>query len=216
MSEVIEEKWPKGLVTSLAFFFILVLMLATVVPNALIDRVLTLERQWGYDLLTQEDMSQVIRRTGSLYTTLVIDSGAKAAVSDLLMPRGERLVESFEAKVDGWFEYLASRGAALQKILYQMVYRVVMMLFWLPFLAVVLLPAVFAGWMRWHAKRHSFDYASPLLNNNAVAILSWGAILLLLSVLLPVPIPPLLVCTFILILVPVVLSLLISNLPKRI
>lgn len=216
MSEVIEEKWPRGLVASLAFLFILILMLATVVPNALIDQVLAQERQWGNALLTKADMNTVIRRTDSLYTSLVLDSGAKAAVSDLLMPRGERLVESFEAKVDWWFEYLASRGAALQKILYQMVYRVMMLLFWLPFLAVVLLPALFAGWMRWHAKRYSFDYASPLLNNNAVAILSWGTLLLLLSILLPLPIPPLLVCAFMLILVPIVSALLVSNLPKRI
>jgi len=216
MSEVIEEKWPRGLVASLAFLCILLLMLATVVPNALIDRVLVKEQQWGKELLTQADMSAVIRRSDGVYTALVLDSGLKAAVSDLLMPRGERLVESFEAKVDWWFGYLASRGAALQKILYQMVYRVMLMLFWLPFLGVVLLPALFAGWMRWHAKRHSFDYASPLVNNNAVAILTWGTILLLLSILLPVPIPPLLVCAFILILVPILSALLVSNLPKRI
>lgn len=32
MADVIEEKWPKGVMASIAFFFVLILMLATVVP----------------------------------------------------------------------------------------------------------------------------------------------------------------------------------------
>lgn len=215
MADVIEEKWPKGVMASIAFFFLLILMLATVAPNKLVDSVMLKERKWGIELLGESDMEKVLEKTNQLYSALVIDSGAKKIVSDMLMPRGGT-VDAFERNVDWWFRYLKSRGEAVQKIIYQMVYRIVLTLYWLPLLIAVLVPAIYAGWMRWNAKRHGFDYSSPFLNNNAANVLSWGGMLIVLSVLLPLPLPPLVISTCIVIMLPVVLSVLISNLPKRI
>ncbi|HEK1310117.1 TPA: DUF4400 domain-containing protein [Pseudomonas aeruginosa] len=215
MAEMLEEKWPKGVVASIAFFFVLILMLATVAPNKLVDTVMLKERKWGIELLGDSDMEKVLEKTNRYYSALVIDSGAKKIVSDMLMPRGGT-VDAFEKNVDWWFQYLESRGEAVQKIIYQMVYRIVLTIYWLPLLIVVLVPAIYAGWMRWNAKRHGFDYSSPFLNNNAAIVLSWSGMLIVLSVLLPLPLPPLVISTFIVIMLPVVLSVLISNLPKRI
>ena len=215
MAEVLEEKWPKGVMASIAFFFVLILMLATVAPNKLVDTVMLKERKWGIELLGNSDMDKVLEKTNRYYSALVIDSGAKKIVSDMLMPRGGT-VDAFEKNVDWWFRYLESRGEAVQKIIYQMVYRIVLTLYWLPLLVAVLVPAIYAGWMRWNAKRHGFDYSSPFLNNNAAIVLSWGGMLIVLSVLMPLPLPPLVISTFIVIMLPVVLSVLISNLPKRI
>ncbi|BAN51537.1 MULTISPECIES: DUF4400 domain-containing protein [Pseudomonadaceae] len=215
MAEMLEEKWPKGVMASIAFFFVLILMLATVAPNKLVDTVMLKERKWGIELLGDSDMEKVLEKTNRYYSALVIDSGAKKVVSDMLMPRGGT-VDAFEKNVDWWFRYLESRGEAVQKIIYQMVYRIVLTLYWLPLLIAVLVPAIYAGWMRWNAKRHGFDYSSPFLNNNAAIVLSWGGMLIVLSVLMPLPLPPLVISTFIVIMLPVVLSVLISNLPKRI
>lgn len=215
MAEMLEEKWPKGVMASIAFFFLLILMLATIAPNKLVDSVMLKERKWGIELLGNSDMEKVLEKTNHYYSALVIDSGAKKIVSDMLMPRGGT-VDAFERNVDWWFRYLESRGQAVQKIIYQMVYRIVLTLYWLPLLIAVLVPAIYAGWMRWNAKRHGFDYSSPFLNNNAAIVLSWGGMLIVLSVLLPLPLPPLVISTFIVIMLPVVLSVLISNLPKRI
>ena len=215
MADVLEEKWPKGVMASIAFFFVLILMLATVAPNKLVDTVMLKERKWGIELLGNSDMDKVLEKTNRYYSALVIDSGAKKIVSDMLMPRGGT-ADAFEKNVDWWFRYLESRGEAVQKIIYQMVYRIVLTLYWLPLLIAVLVPAIYAGWMRWNAKRHGFDYSSPFLNNNAAIVLSWGGMLIVLSVLMPLPLPPLVISTFIVIMLPVVLSVLISNLPKRI
>jgi hypothetical protein len=215
MADALEEKWPKGVMASIAFFFVLILMLATVAPNKLVDTVMLKERKWGIELLGNSDMDKVLEKTNRYYSALVIDSGAKKIVSDMLMPRGGT-VDAFEKNVDWWFRYLESRGEAVQKIIYQMVYRIVLTLYWLPLLIAVLVPAIYAGWMRWNAKRHGFDYSSPFLNNNAAIVLSWGGMLIVLSVLMPLPLPPLVISTFIVIMLPVVLSVLISNLPKRI
>lgn len=215
MAEMLEEKWPKGVMASIAFFFVLILMLATVAPNKLVDTVMLKERKWGIELLGDSDMDKVLEKTNRYYSALVIDSGAKKVVSEMLMPRGGT-VDAFEKNVDWWFRYLESRGEAVQKIIYQMVYRIVLTLYWLPLLIAVLVPAIYAGWMRWNAKRHGFDYSSPFLNNNAAIVLSWGGMLIVLSVLMPLPLPPLVISTFIVIMLPVVLSVLISNLPKRI
>ncbi|MDX1296694.1 MAG: DUF4400 domain-containing protein [Pseudomonas sp.] len=216
MADTIEEKWPKSMVASIAFLFILILMLATLAPNLLIDKVIQVEHKWSNDLLAAGDYKRVVDNTNRIYTSLVIDSGAKQVVSDVFMPRGKDTVDAFEKNVGWWFDYLQTRGEALQKIIYQVVYRGVLTLFWVPFFAVVVVPAVFAGYMRWQAKRHGFDYSSPFLNNNAAAMISWGGILLVLSLLAPLPLPPLVVCTFIIIVLPILLSVLIRNLPKQI
>ncbi|ELQ8316808.1 DUF4400 domain-containing protein [Pseudomonas aeruginosa] len=216
MADTIEEKWPKGIVASLAFLFILILMLATLAPNLMIDKVLEVEHRWSKELLAESDYKRVVDNTNSLYTSLVIDSGAKQIVSDLFMPRGNGTVDAFEESVGWWFQYLDSRGVALQKIIYQIIYRGVLTLYWLPFFVVVVVPAIFAGYMRWQAKRYGFDYSSPFLNNNAAALLSWGSILMVLSLLAPLPLPPLAICTLIIIVMPILISVLIRNLPKQI
>jgi len=215
MAENVEEKWPRGIVASLLFLCVLVLMLATLAPNSMVDAVLLKERQWGNELLGSTDMDKVLTKTDAWYSALVLDSGAKAFVADVMLARGGT-VEAFERNVDGWFVYLEGRGVAVQKILYQMIYRIALAFYWLPLLGVVLVPAVYAGWMRWNIKRHGFGYSSPLLNSKTASLLCWGGVLVVLSVLVPLPLPPLLLSTFIVIMLPLLLSVLISNLPKRI
>lgn len=216
MADTIEEKWPQSMVGCVIFLFILVLMLATVVPNDLIDRAMYAEHQMGQKMLSQSEMAQVISTTDRIYVAAIIHSGIKETVTDLFMPSGPRVADAFEEKVDWWFDYISQRGEAIQKILYQIVYRGVLAAYWLPFFAAVAVPAVFAGFMRWNAKRYAFDYSSPLINNNAARLLVWGAIIMLIGVIFPAPLPPLVVCTLLIAVMPTVISLLISNLPKRV
>ena len=63
MAEMLEEKWPKGVMASIAFFFVLILMLATVAPNKLVDTVMLKERKWGIELLGDSDMEKVLEKT---------------------------------------------------------------------------------------------------------------------------------------------------------
>ncbi len=215
MADTIEEKWPKSLVGSIIFLCVLILMLATVAPNKLIDKVMKIERQWSVAMLSDSDMDTILGQTNKLYTLLVIDSGLKAETGNMFLPRGKETVDAFEEKVGWWFDYLEARGEALQKIIYQIVYRLVLAIHWLPFMVVTLVPSVFSGWMRWCAKRYGFDYASQVVNNHAVVFIVWGLIALPVSLLLPFPLPPLVVATALIAFLPIIISLLISNLPKR-
>ncbi|MCC9289604.1 DUF4400 domain-containing protein [Pseudomonas aeruginosa] len=214
MAEMHEEKWPMGVMASIAIFFVVILMLATVAANKPVDTVMLIERKSGIELLGDSDMQKVLEKSNRYYSALVIDSRAKMIVSDMLMPRGGS-VDAFDKNVDWWIRYLESRGEAVQEIIYQMVYRIVLTLNWLPLLVAVLVPANYAGWMRWYAKRHGFHYSSPFLNNIAAIVLSWGRMLIVLSVSMPLPLPPVVISTFIVIMLPVVLCVLISYLPKR-
>lgn len=216
MADTIEEKWPKSMVGSIIFLFILLLMLATVVPNELIDRAMFAEHEMGRKMLSESEMAQVIGTTDRIYVAAIIHSGIKERVTDLFMPSGPRVADAFEEKVAWWFDFLAERGEAVQKLLYQFVYRGVLAAYWLPFFAAVAVPAVFAGFMRWNAKRYAFEYSSPFINNNAARLLCWGAIIMLVGILFPAPLPPLVVCTLLIAVMPTVISLLISNLPKRV
>lgn len=216
MSNITEEKWPKSLVGCIIFLFILVLLIATIVPNSLIEKAMVTEERMGQSLLTESDMQQVTDRTKHIYELWMIHSGLKARVSDIFMPRGPTTVNALEEKATVWFSYLAKRGEALQRIGYQMTYRLVLMMYWIPLFIVVAIPSVIAGVMRWQAKRHGFEYSSPFINNNSVGILVWGVILTLVSLLLPAPLPPLIICTVLIAVMPIVFSLMISNMPKRI
>lgn len=216
MAETIEEKWPKSLVGCIIFMFIIVLLLATVVPNDLIDRAMSTEHEMARKMLTSQEMELIIGSTDKLYIRAIIDSGIKEKVADVFMPRGPRSVDSFEEKVSWWFQYLSQRGEALQKIIYQVIYRGVLAAYWLPFFVAVAVPAIFAGFMRWSAKRYAFDYSSPFINNNSMKMLVWGSIIMLIGVIFPAPLPPLVICTLLIAVMPTVISLLISNLPKRV
>ncbi len=216
MADSIEEKWPKSIVGCIIFMFIIILLLATVVPNDMIDRAMSYEHEMGHKLLTEHEMKQIISATDGIYISTIIDSGVKAKVADVFMPRAPSSVDAFEEKVSWWFGFLAQRGEALQKIVYQVIYRVVLAAYWLPFFAAVAIPAIFAGLMRWSAKRYAFEYSSPFVNNNSMRMLIWGAIIMVLGAIFPAPLPPLIICTMLIAIMPTVFSLLISNLPKRI
>lgn len=215
MADGIEEKWPKSLVGMIVFLFILIIAIATLIPNAMVKKAIDVEVGWGRAMLPSSDVTMVMDKTQSWYSALVIESGAKEAVSDMFMPRGGT-VDAFERATDWWFTYLANRGETIQRVIFHSIYRLVMLLYWTPFFVIVIIPAVVAGYMRWQAKRHGFDYSSPFLNNNAAKMIVWGTIAMLLSIIAPVPIPPWLVAAMLLAVCPVIISLMISNLPKRI
>ncbi|MCE4072335.1 MULTISPECIES: hypothetical protein [Pseudomonas] len=65
MAENIEENWPKGLVASIAFGFILILMLATAAPNKLVDKVMVKERAWGWRCWARAIWLRWSRRRGT-------------------------------------------------------------------------------------------------------------------------------------------------------
>lgn len=217
MADTIEEKWPKSLVGCVIFIFILVLGIATLVPNKMIDNAIVKEHEMSRALLGTEEMEAIIRQTDSIYIEVMINSGLKSGAADLFFPApGAKTVSAFDSKVSWWFRYIADRGQALQKITYMIVYRIVLALHWIPFFVVVAAPAVIAGYMRWQAKRSGFDYASPFLNQHAVNLLFFGIIVMVVSVLLPLPLPPLVACTILIAVMPVIIALFVSNLPKRI
>jgi len=215
MADVIEENWPKSLVGSIAFLCVLILLLATAAPNRLIDKVLEKEREWSEAILPKDDMDKIVGQTNAIYTFLVIDSGLKREAALMFLDRGTKTVNAFEEKVGWWFTYLEDRGIALQKIAYQVIYRIVLAMHWLPFMVVTLVPAVFSGIMRWQAKRYGFDFSSQVINNHAAIFIVWGIIALPISVLLPLPLPPLVVCTGLIAVMPLIIRLMISNLPKQ-
>lgn len=216
MADIIEEKWPKTLVGCIVFFFIIVLIIAAFVPNDMIDRAMETEQGMAQKLLTEADMEKIITKTGSLYSSWMLHSGLRDTVADIFMRKGPSSVAAFEEKASFWFRYLEQRGEALQKIGYHITYRLVLAMYWVPFFVVVVIPSAVGGFMSWKAKRHGFEYSSPFINNNSISLIGWGIVIMLVSILLPAPLPPLIVCTVLIALMPVVFSLLISNLPKRI
>jgi hypothetical protein len=96
MADMIEEKWPKTLVGCIIFLFVLILLLATLVPNAMIDKAMETVRNRAARLLPEKDLTVVINHTVEVYTSWMIHSGLKEAVANLFMPQAPTTVEAFE------------------------------------------------------------------------------------------------------------------------
>lgn len=65
-------------------------------------------------------------------------------------------------------------------------------------------------------KRYNFGYASPFLNRRSMVLIGWGVYSVLLSLFIPLPVPPMIGALIMIVMIPIGSSLLISNLPKRI
>ena len=113
----------------------------------------------------------------------------------------------------GLFQNIAEN---LNYWLYMIMYRLTLDMYWLPYMAVVIIPSLFAGVMRWMAKRYNFGYASPFLNRRSMVLIGWGVYSVLLSLFIPLPVPPMIGALIMIVMIPIGSSLLISNLPKRI
>lgn len=113
----------------------------------------------------------------------------------------------------GLFQNIAEN---LNYWLYMIMYRLTLDMYWLPYMTVVIMPSLFAGIMRWMAKRYNFGYASPFLNRRSMVLIGWGVYSVLLSLFIPLPVPPMIGALIMIVMIPIGSSLLISNLPKRI
>jgi len=209
----IEERMPAGFWLSMAFVCIEILLIVCVVPNAFIDAAILKEQDWGEALMGKAASDQLIEDTGRLYSTIHLESGLNATVRDFFL--GGKQTPGWEKLESQWGTFMAGRGDAVLKVCYHIYYRSLLLMMWLPYMLVILLPAILGGYMAWNIKRYTFAHSSPFLNTYSSRIISWVVMALGLSFIAPLPIPPMIVPLVVILLIPIAASLLIGNLPKR-
>jgi hypothetical protein len=132
-------------------------------------------------------------RAWALYRSYVIDTGAVARSYERLLPDRTAPQHGMEELAPWFFEWLKHRLDAFWWLVFQAIYRVQVLVEWLPYWGVVVFVAAADGWFQRQVKRASAGYASAdryTLARGALLILGF---LPFIYLSLPVSIPPVLV-----------------------
>ena len=210
-----EEKWPKTIKTLIIWSSTILLFISVFFPVEYFKSNALKEIAWGHKMIGEKDFVMVLQKARDNYTEAFVNTGIDKALKDFYqLPPSDMANHGGPLKYFvGLFQNIAEN---LNYWLYMIMYRLTLDMYWLPYMAVVIIPSLFAGVMRWMAKRYNFGYASPFLNRRSMVLIGWGVYSVLLSLFIPLPVPPMLGALIMKVMIPIGSSLLISNLPKRI
>lgn len=210
-----EEKWPKTIKTLIIWSSTILLFISVFFPVEYFKSNALKEIAWGHKMIGEKDFVMVLQKARDNYTEAFVNTGIDKALKDFYqLPPSDMANHGGPLKYFvGLFQNIAEN---LNYWLYMIMYRLTLDMYWLPYMAVVIIPSLFAGVMRWMAKRYNFGYASPFLNRRSMVLIGWGVYSVLLSLFIPLTVPPMIGALIMIVMIPIGSSLLISNLPKRI
>ena len=162
-------------------------------------------------LFNVTSMSRVNERTNRWYRNGIIDTGVDGAMWAFVEPaEGAREVVEHQA----WNTYMEDRVRTIENFIYTVVRRLVVTASWLPFIALVGVPALIDGYLTWRIKRYGFAYTSPTIHRYAWRLKGVIVLGVLFLIVIPIPIAPQIIPSA-LALGAAGLALSISNMPKR-
>lgn len=201
----------------IAFLFLAeLLVIGLLVPGDWADRVIRQERALMRRQLGEATSQWVLATGNDWYQRWVIDTRADQVVRDFLIPTVEQRTRSEGLENLGvpWFRWVEGRIDATLVVVQQLMMRMALLMVWLPFAPILVAPAVWDGLMTWKIKKTRFDYASPLVHRYSLMGLGLGIGLLGLSLLSPIPIPPMVLPALIFALA-LLMGLAVSHLQKK-
>jgi len=148
----------------------------------------------------------------------LMDSGVYQAVYDHLIPTAEQKARGgsgMKGFGDGWFAWVHTRLEALVRVILLFYARCALLTLWLPYALILLVPAVFDGFVTRKIKQTNFDYASPVVHRYGLRGLCVLVLGLFVVFFAPVPIPPLLI-PVVMMACCVLVGIVIGNLQKKV
>lgn len=192
-------------------------VLLVLVPSELTQRAVEKEAEYVQRSLGIHSQKWIKDKATNWYQTSLIDSGVYKSVYSHLIPTQEQKDASRGMEKMGglWFDWVEGRLEAFGIIIYQFYTRLALLLMWLPYMLVLLIPALYDGAMTRRVKLTNFDYASPIVHRYSVR--SVGVIVSGMSVLFlaPIAIDPIYIPVALMVSC-VLLGLAVGNLQKRI
>jgi hypothetical protein len=165
-----------------------------------------------------DETNELINATATRwYKKTMIDSGIYVGLYRHLIPSAEDKKNSkgMENLGSFWFNWLESRIDSLAYSVYHFYNRVALLMIWLPYFLILLIPSLYDGYNRWRIKRTNFDYSSSIVHHYSklLTVLSvWSLVLLFLA---PIVVEPTIIPAVIM-LVCVLVGHTVGNLQKRI
>ena len=190
-----------------------VVFVLCLLPVNRIHNIINVESQMISEYIGVEQSQWVNDTARSLYQKTFAEPGVYEALHRNFIP--DRVHEGDLLYDAPWFDYVEKRIKTLSAVVWWFYTRLAITLSWLPFIAILAVPAIYDGVAMWRAKRYGFGYSSPVaftsLSNGALIIVG-GLIMVMIA---PVIVHPLLF-PLALICLAVLLNIAIRNMAKRI
>lgn len=201
----------------LCILMVQLVVVLVLIPNEFVEKAIIKEAGYVQRSLGKQSQEWIREKAGRWYQHSIIDSGAYESVYQHLIPTKEQAQKSkgMENMGTWWFNWVSGRLAALATLIYQLYTRVALLVMWLPYMCILLIPAIYDGTMTRKIKLTNFDYASPVLHRYSMRgtwVILTGMAVLFLS---PIAIDPIYI-PLALMSVCVLIGFVVGNLQKRI
>ena len=185
--------WLWAAFSTVLLFLLEFILFASFIPSEWSRSIAETEAGWLVATHGPESAAAMQARATAWYDVLFVETGIAPWTYHLVasgpgVEPGVGLEPLVESPIWTW---LKGRLDVIWGAFAQALQRLVMLVAWWPFLAILFPAAVVDGWLRRRIRQHGFVYASPLIHHAALSILFslWiGAGLLLFA---PIPIPAL-------------------------
>ncbi len=169
------------------------IIISVLVPGNWTERVIQHEALQIQQQFNVKTTQQIKNRSQDWYRKTVLDTQIERLLRDFLIPTDtlRQRSKGMEKLGTHWFEWIEGRIDALFDVFYHVLVRLSVLLVWLPFTLILMLAALWDGLMMWQIKKQTFDYSSPVIHRYSIRILIAGTLILLITLLAPVAIPPL-------------------------
>lgn len=196
--------------------FLQVLLLLFLLPPSMAVKVVDSETEAIGASLGWESEAFVRDKSSAWTDAIYYESGFYRAAYKLVLPSEEEKARStgLENLGEYWFEYIEGRFEALEEMLKLSMLRASLILIWLPYIVILLVPAVVDGYLNRKIKQTTFQYSSPIIYHYATKFVGLVMVGSLIAFLLPVPFNPLIIPA-VLVLVSVALGAALGNFQKR-
>lgn len=204
--------WWVILILCVQVVAVLVLMPGRSVQNSIAKETEYLTGSFG-----SSARQELVEKAASWHGVLFYDSGFYDAAMELLIPSQEQKNSSRGISTMGgqWFSYVEGRIEAISLVLYYFLLRLSVVAMWMPYMLVLLVPALYDGLMTWKIKRANFQYASPVIHRYSLRLLGVLSVCQLITFFLPFAMPPIFI-PLSLTVACVLLGMVLGNMQKRI
>ena len=148
-----------------------------------------------------ENEKNIFESTLNAYDALFIESGIMESSINLFVPTDKQKNAStgLENLGDSMFPTAFERINAFWDSVFQLIYRVMLMLFWLPFVLPLLLSSMFDGFSIRNIKKHTYGYASPVRYHMSMHMIRISVVLIPIMLFAPFTISPVIILVWALI-----------------
>lgn len=163
--------------------------------------------------------TKILPYANALYTEYFVDTGINDVLQNYFKSAEtseNKLENTFNTISNVFLPFFKSMTTVISYHLYMMTYRLSVLSFWTYYFIIMLIPSVFSGVLQWKRKQYDFSYVSPFLNRRSIKLIGLCIFFMVLSIIIPLPVPPVINAVMALFVVPTAIILTISNLPKQI